>query len=60
MPIRAARREPDSPIPQAAGLALHARQDLSVIDHEVIACVLAERQKHRESGTLQGEHHRER
>jgi hypothetical protein len=43
MPITATGGEKDSAMPKSARLALHSSQSGTVVDHEVVARVLAER-----------------
>jgi hypothetical protein len=43
VPVAAARGEEHRALPEPPRLALHTRQSVSVVDHQVIARVLAER-----------------
>jgi hypothetical protein len=47
VPVTAANREDHSSLSQAACLALHAREALAIVDHEVVTGIFAERNQHR-------------
>jgi hypothetical protein len=60
MYVRTAGRKPDRPFVKTPGLALQPPELGAVVDNEVVARVLAERQQHREADVVEGEHDRKR
>ena len=55
--IGAAGWKTDGAIAQSTSLALHAAQAVTVVDDEVVPCVLAERHRNRIASFTQCEHH---
>ena len=57
--VRATRAPDNCTVQHSTCLALNTGQRPAIVDHQVVACVLAERHKNRETGFAQREHDRE-